>query len=88
MGESAINEPKTAKMSRATAATILRLPRSAHRASGTAHSSWDTWATKATAPERGIGHVERDLQVVADEAMPLPKVPGIMAAPVIRTSGA
>ena len=40
------------KISRATPATTLRLPRSAHRASGTAHSSCATWATKATAPER------------------------------------
>ncbi len=35
---------------RATAATTLRLPRSAQRARGTAHSSWATAATKTSAP--------------------------------------
>ena len=60
--------PKPAKTSSATAATTLRLPRSAHRASGTAHSSCDTCAMKATAPERRVGHVERGLEVLPDEA--------------------
>ena len=46
--------PNTAKINRETPATSLRLPRSAHSASGTAHSSWATWATKATAPRPAL----------------------------------
>ncbi len=46
--------PNPAKISSATAATTLRLPRSAHTASGTAHRSWDTWAMKATAPSDAL----------------------------------
>ena len=65
LGDNAMRLPKPAKIRRATAATSLRLPRSAHTASGTAHRSWDTWAMKATAPERRVGHVERRLEVGA-----------------------
>ena len=53
-GDSAIRLPKQAKMRSATAATTLRLPRSANTASGTAQSSWDTWAMNATAPSDAL----------------------------------
>ena len=51
-------------MSSATAATTLRLPRSAHTASGTAHSSCDTWAMNATAPSDALDMWNEDLEVV------------------------
>ena len=38
------------KISRVTAATTLRLPRSAHTATGRPQAIWDTPPTKATAP--------------------------------------
>ena len=88
MGESAIKEPNAAKMSSATAATVLRLPRSAHRASGTAHINWDTWATKATAPSDALDMWNETCRLWPMSEMPLVNVPGIRAAPVNRTSGA
>ena len=80
--------PKPAKISRATAATTLRLPRSAHSASGTAHRSWDTWAMKATAPSDALDMWNDVSRLCPMRAMPLPKVPGTSAAAVSRTSGA
>ena len=88
LGEIAIRLPKPAKMSRATAATTLRLPRSAHTASGTAHSSCDTWAMKATAPSDALDMWNDVLRLCPMRLMPLPKVPGTSAAAVRRTRGA
>ena len=80
--------PNTAKKSRATAATTLRLPRSASTARGTAHSSWATWATKATAARAVLWMWNECSRFLPMMAMPLLKVPGTMAAPVSRISGA
>ena len=88
LGESAIRLPNPAKTSRATPATSLRLPRSAHRASGTAHRSWDTWAMNATAPSAALDMWNEVSRFLPMSAMPLPKVPGTSAAAVSRTSGA
>src|ERR1700722_5550645 len=84
-GEMAIKAPKTEKISRATAATTLRLPRSAHTASGTAHRSWDTWAMKATAPSDALDMWKAILRLLPMRLMPLPKVPGTRAAAVRST---
>ena len=67
---------KMAKTSRATPATTLRLPRSAHRASGTAHNSWATEPTKATAPRAASWMWKACSRLVPMMAMPLPKLPG------------
>ncbi len=88
LGEIAIRLPKAAKTSRAMAATFLRLPRSAHTASGTAHRSWDTWAMKATAPSEALDMWNEVSRFLPMRAIPLPKVPGTRAAAVRRTRGA
>ena len=88
LGEMAMRAPKPAKTSSATAATTLRLPRSAHSASGTAQSSWDTWAMKATAPSDALDMWKDVSRFLPTRAIPLPKVPGTNAAAVRRTSGA
>ena len=88
LGEIAIRLPNPAKMSRAMAATTLRLPRSAHTASGTAHSSWDTWAMNATAPSDAFDMWNDVWRLFPISVMPLPKVPGTIAAAVINTRGA
>ena len=80
--------PTTEKTSRATAATTLRLPRSAHSASGTAHSSWATAATKVTAPRAASWMWKECSRLLPMSEMPLPKVSGTMAAAVSSTSGA
>ena len=80
--------PNTAKINKATPATTLRLPRSAHSASGTAQSSWETWATKATAPRAALDMWKDTSRLCPMRLMPFPKVPGITAATVISTSGA
>ena len=88
LGEIAIRAPKPAKTSRATPATSLRLPRSAHSASGTAHRSWETWAMKATAPSEAFDMWNDVSRFLPMSEMPLPNVPGTSAAAVMRTSGA
>ena len=80
--------PNPAKMRSATAATTLRLPRSAHSARGTAHKSCDTWAMKATAPSDALDMWKEISRFRPIRLMPLPKVPGTSAAAVSRTSGA
>ena len=75
-GAKAINGAKTEKMSSATAATTLRLPRSAQRARGTAQSSWATYRDEGHRAEGGIVDVERVLEVVADEDDAVPEAPG------------
>ncbi len=88
LGESAMRAPKPAKISSATAATTLRLPRSAHSARGTAHNSCETCATNATAPSEAFDMWNDVSRFRPMMAMPLPKVPGTIAAAVRRTSGA
>ena len=80
--------PNTAKINRATPATTLRLPRSAHRASGTAQRSWETCATKATAPRAALDMWKDTSRLWPMRLIPFPKVPGINAAAVMSTSGA
>ncbi len=80
--------PKPAKTSNATAATSLRLPRSAQRASGTAHRSCDTWAMKATAPSDALDMWNEVSRFLPTRLIPLPKVPGTNAAAVSNTRGA
>src|SRR6516165_1659761 len=88
LGEIAMSAPNPAKINRATPATTLRLPRSAHTASGTAHNSWDTCAMKATAPRDAFDMWKDVWRSWPTRVMPLPKVPGTNAAAVMRTSGA
>ncbi len=88
LGARAIRGAKTAKISRATPATTLRLPRSAHRARGTAHSSWATAATKVTAPRAASWMWKVCSRLVPMREMPLPKLPGTRAAAVSRIRGA
>src|SRR5580704_11679378 len=88
LGEIAIRAPNTAKIRRATPATSLRLPRSAHTASGTAQSSWDTWAMKATAPSDAFDMWNESWRFLPIRLIPLPKVPGTRAAAVSSTRGA
>src|SRR6516162_10173600 len=88
LGEIAISAPNPAKMSSATPATSLRLPRSAHTARGTAHKSCDTCAMKATAPSDALDMWNDVWRLCPISVIPLPKVPGTSAAAVIRTSGA
>ncbi len=88
LGDRAIRPPNTAKISRATAATTLRLPRSAQTARGTAQRSWDTWAMKATAPKDALDMWNEVSRFLPMRAIPLPNVPGTSAAAVRRTRGA
>jgi hypothetical protein len=76
LGARAISGANTEKTSRATPATTLRLPRSAHRARGTAHSSWATEATKVTAPRAASWMWNECSRLVPMMEMPLPKLPG------------
>ena len=70
----------TEKISSATPATTLRLPRSAHRARGTAHNSWATEPTKVTAPRAASWMWKECSRLVPMRAIPLPTVPGTRAA--------
>ncbi len=88
MGEIAIRLPNTAKISSAMAATCLRLPRSAHTARGTAQSSWDTWAMKATAPSDALDMWNETSRFRPMSEIPFPNVPGTSAAAVRRIKGA
>ncbi len=88
LGEIAMRLPKPAKISRATPATSLRLPRSAQSARGTAQRSWETWAMKATAPSEALDMWNEVSRFLPMRAIPLPKVPGTSAAAVRSTSGA
>src|SRR5215472_1087452 len=72
LGESAISAPNPAKISNATPATTFLLPRSAQTASGTAHRSWDTWATKATAPSEALDMWNDFCRSWHTRVMPLP----------------
>ena len=87
-GEMAMRLPNPAKIKRDTPATTLRLPRSAHSASGTAHKSCETWAMKATAPSAAFDMWNDVSRSRPTRLMPLPNVPGTSAAAVMRTSGA
>ena len=73
LGDSAMRAPKPAKMSRATAATTLRLPRSAHTASGTAHRSCDTCAMNATAPSDALDMWNDVFEIRTDEVDAVPE---------------
>ena len=88
LGEMAISAPNPANTSSATAATTLRLPRSAHTARGTAHRSWDTWAMKATAPSDAFDMWNDVSRLRPIRVMPFPNVPGTSAAAVMSTRGA
>ena len=88
LGDQAMRAPNPAKMSRATAATTLRLPRSAHTARGTAQRSCDTWAMKATAPRDALDMWNDVSRFLPMRLIPLPKVPGTRAAAVSSTRGA
>ncbi len=65
------------KISRVTAATTLRLPRSAHTATGSPQAIWDTPPTKATAPRPASLRWNERWMSGASVPMPLEKVPGI-----------
>ena len=86
-GEIAISEAKMAKTTvhrrHQLAAAPVGPQGQGHRPQQLGHLGHE-----GDAAERGVVDVERRLEVVADEAMPLPKVPGTMAAAVSRTKGA
>ena len=88
LGDRAISGVNTEKMISATPATTLRLPRSAHRARGTAHNSWATDPTKVTAPRAASWMWKECSRLVPMSAMPFPTVPGTSAARVSSTRGA
>ncbi len=88
LGARPISGVNTEKMSSATPATTLRLPRSAHRARGTAHSNWATAPTKVTAPSAASWMWKECSRLVPMREMPLPTVPGTRAAMVRSTRGA
>ena len=76
------------KISNVTAATTLRLPRSAHTATGRPHAIWATPPTKATAPSPvSLSRNDRWMSG-ASVPMAFENVPGMRAAMVSRTSGA
>ena len=88
LGAMAMRGANTEKVSRATPATTLRLPRSAHTARGTAHRSWATEATKVTAPRAASWMWNECSRLVPMMAMPFWKLLGTSAAAVSRTRGA
>ena len=70
VGERPIKGANTATISKETMATSLRLPRSAHSASGTAHSSWAACATKATAPRPALERWNERSRLTPTRLMP------------------